>query len=63
MNKPTCIYCKKTSTESGLMQMTVDAPGIYYQCYDVRNEGEKMFCVENGQLVMPNGKNYETKKQ
>lgn len=38
-----CIYCNKTAKQSGLMQMTINAPGTYLQCYDFRKEGKERY--------------------
>lgn len=50
-----CIYCKKDSTKSGLMQMTIYAPGTYVQCFDIRKDGKQKYCPENKEFVKPDG--------
>ena len=50
-----CIYCNKTAKQSGLMQMTINAPGTYLQCYDFRKEGKERYCKENVNLTRPDG--------
>jgi len=50
-----CIYCKKTSAETDMMQMTIKTIGIWYQCYDIRKEGKHRFCAENKEFINPDG--------
>jgi len=46
---PTCIYCQKTSKESGRAMFMIKAPGIYYQCYPE-------LCLENKERKLPDGR-------
>lgn len=55
MIEPRCIYCKKTSSESGRMLFLIDAPGTYYQCYP-------KLCPENKNMIPPNGKEIEKER-
>jgi len=47
-----CIYCKKTSKESGRAMFMVYAPGQYYQCYPE-------LCDENKEKYLPWGDKLE----